>query len=280
MSALATARPELDALVASVRECGDGARLGLVVEDVEAAERLAWGADEVFTAASVIKVPVLLAALRRADAGALDLDALVPVPVDGRAGGSGVLKELPSVERLSLRDLLTLMIIVSDNTATNVVIDLLGFEPVAELLRDQGLAATRLARSMMDTAARERGEENLTTAGDMADLFCALVRGEVLVTGSRRTALDVLCRQQVRDRLPRHLPPQMPVAHKTGELAGVRHDAGVLFLGPVYERPVVVTVLTEGFADPGTAGGVSGAAATDVAAEVGRIVHDAYTAAR
>lgn len=278
MTALASVRARLDALAASVRE--RGARLGLVVEDVEAAERLEWGADEVFTAASVIKVPVLLAALRRADAGALDLDALVHVPVDGRVGGSGVLKEMPSVERVSLCDLLTLMIVVSDNTATNVVIDVLGFEPVAELLRDQGLAATRLARRMMDTAARERGEENLTTAGETADLFCALVRGEVLAAAPRRTALDALSRQQVRDRLPRYLPPEVPVAHKTGELPGLRHDAGVLFLGAAYERPVVVTVLTQGFADPATAEGVSGGAANDVAAEVGGIVHDAYTADR
>src|SRR5690606_27153149 len=137
---------------------------------------------------------------------------------------------------------------------------------IAEL----GMPGTRLGRKLMDLTARERGERNVTTADDVAALFTALVRGELLAEAGTEEALDVLGRQQVRDRLPRHLPVHVRVAHKTGELGGLRHDAGVLYLGPRGDHPVVAVVLTERFTDVPLADVGTGGTAADVGAEVGR----------
>lgn len=274
---LAVARPRLQRLVDAVRERPDGARVGLVVVDVGTGERIGWAGGDPFTAASVIKVPILLAALRLADAGTVDLDQRVAQPCRDAVGGSGVLKELSSVHELSLRDLLVLMVVVSDNTATNTVLDVVGIEAVDELVRDCGLGGSRLERKLMDLAARDRGLDNVITAADIATLLAALVRGDVLSAEHTRTALDMLGRQQVRDRLPRHLPAGTRVAHKTGDLPGLRHDAGVLYLGPTGDRPIVVVVLTEGFRDPLTTADTSGGDASDLGAAVGRIVHEAFT---
>lgn len=275
---LGAAEPALRQVVTAVEDGADGARLGLVVVDPTSGDRVAWGSAHSFDAASVIKVPILVTTLRAVERGALTLDERVPVPHAAAVGGSGVLRELPSVEELSLRDLVTLMIVVSDNTATNLVIDVLGgCEPVNALLRDAGLTGTRLERKLMDDSARARGEHNVTTAADVAGLLTALVRGELLDEPATGTALGVLGRQQVRDRLPRRLPAGVHVAHKTGELEGLRHDAGVLYLGPAGDRPVVAAVLTQGFTDLPTAGVGAGGAAADVAADVGRILYDAYS---
>lgn len=277
MSRLAAAEPALRELVEAVRGRGDGARVGVAVVDVPTGDRLTWGSAEPFEAASVIKMPILVAALRAVERGELRLDDPVRVPRDAVVGGSGVLRELSSLDRLSLRDLLTLMIVISDNMATNIVIDELGgVGPVNAMLDELGLRDTRLGRKLMDLAARARGELNVLTADDVAALFTALVRGELLAEAQTREALDVLSRQQVRDRLPLHLPADVRVAHKTGELGGLRHDAGVLYLGPAGDHPVVAVVLTERFADvPHTDVGTGGTAAA-VAAEAGRILHAAY----
>lgn len=272
---LTRAKTELERLADAVRDRGDGARLGLAVVDVDSGERLEWTADEPFSSASVIKVPILVTALGLVDDGTLDLEQPVPTPRAAAVGGSGVLKELTSVDELSLRDLLTLMTVISDNTATNLVIDLIGIEAVTTFARGHGYPGIRAERKLMDLAARERGADNTLTAHDVASLFTALVRGELLSVGGTETALDVLTRQQVNDRLPKRLPFGTRVAHKTGEIEGVRHDAGVLYLGP-NERPVVAVVLTEGFPEADSAAGVSGGDATEVGARVGAILYDAY----
>lgn len=275
---LTRARPALQRLVDGVRARSDGARLGLVVVDVATGERLAWNGAERFTAASVIKVPVLLAALRQVDDGVLGLDERIARPARNAVGGSGVLKELTSVDEMSLRDLLTLMIVISDNTATNTVLDVIGVAAVGELLRDLGGTASRIERKLMDLAARERGLDNVLTADDVATVLVQLERGEVLTAEGTRTALEILGRQQLRDRLPRYLPDDVQVAHKTGELSGVRHDAGVLYLGADGSRPVVVVVLTEGFTDTLSVGVGTGGDANDLGADIGHAVYEAYLA--
>lgn len=258
-----------------------GGALGAAVHDLGTGERAEVAAGRPFTSASVIKVPLLAALLAGAEAGDWSLDDRLPVGPEARVGGSGVLKDLADVPDLTLRDLATLMIVLSDNTATNLLIDLVGFAAVNAWCARHGLRGTVLARRMLDAEARARGDENLTTAGDMAALFTGLVRGDLLGERSASFALDVLARQQVADRLPRHLPDGARLAHKTGELPGVRHDAGVVL--PEGRAPIVVVVLTEGVTDPPPAPGGPGDRepepvrdrAADLIAETGRAVYAA-----
>lgn len=235
-------RDELDALA---RRAGRlGGTLGAVAHDLGTGERASVGADRRFTSASVIKLAVMMTVLAEAEAGGRSLDDRLPAPPDARVEGSGVIKDLADAAEFSVRDLLTLMIIVSDNTATNLLIDLVGMDAVNAWCARNGLHGTVLARVMMDAAARARGDENVTTPADVAALLTGLVRGELLGEAATAQALDVLLRQQCNDRLPRHLPPGAALAHKTGELDAVCHDAGIVL--PKDRDPIIVVALTEG----------------------------------
>ncbi|MFB9835850.1 serine hydrolase [Actinoallomurus acaciae] len=212
-----------------------GGRAGVVVRPLDGGggEAIEIAPDHPFTAASLIKLPILATAL---DSGPPFDERL---PVRPAAGGSGVLAHLADVADMSVRDLLTLMIVVSDNTATNVLIDRIGREAVNAWCARHGLTATVLARHMMDLEARARGLNNLTSAADVASVLARLADSPF--------AVQALEAQQFNDRLPRHLPPEFRLAHKTGELSGVRHDAGIVY--PPAGPPVVVAALTEGIAD-------------------------------
>jgi beta-lactamase class A len=200
-------------------------------------------ADEVVTAASTIKVPILATALDEADAGRLDLAQPCALPSQ-RTRGSGVLHALPFLNALTLADLLTLMIIVSDNTATNVVIDLIGMERVNRFCARAGLKATVLRRKMMDADAVRQGLENTTTARDQATLLDAIAWRDLLPAPSRAFALGALEQQQFNDGLPALLPDGAVVAHKTGVLPGLRHDVGIIT--GMNGRQAVVAVLVSG----------------------------------
>ncbi|OLT10101.1 hypothetical protein BJF79_05105 [Actinomadura sp. CNU-125] len=252
---------ELDELAR--RASASGGRLGLAVHDLGTGERAEVDAGRVFTAASVIKLPIMMTLLSGTEAGTWSLDDRLPLAPSRRVGGAGVAAELADVPDLSVRDLLTLMIIVSDNMATNLLIDLLGMDAVTSWCARHGMPRTVLARSMMDADARARGHENRTTPADTAALLTGLARGDLLGERATAHALEVLTRQQTADRLPRHLPGGVRLAHKTGELDGVRHDAGIVLADG--RAPIVIVVLTEGFADEDHA--------ADLVAEAGRVVY-------
>ncbi|POM26699.1 Beta-lactamase precursor [Actinomadura rubteroloni] len=217
---------------------GRGGVLGVVVQSANG-EYASVNADRAFTAASLIKLPVMLALLDGVEAGRWSLDDRLPVR--DRVGGAGILRDLADVADLSVRDLVTLMIVISDNTAANLLIDRIGAPAVADWCGRHGLRATVLERRMMDAEARARGAENRTSPADMAKLLDGLVRGTLLGPAMTAFALDVLARQQVRDRLPRYLPAGLRIAHKTGELDGLRHDVGIIFTN----APIIVAALTE-----------------------------------
>ncbi|EYB66983.1 beta-lactamase [Deinococcus phoenicis] len=243
-------------LAADLRSRGYAGEVGLVITDLTGQELYALNPARVFPAASTIKVPLLVLALWEAQAGRLDLRERVTVRAEDRVPGAGVLHELGAGLTPTWEDLLTLMIIVSDNTATNLVIARLGTERVNGWLRERGLLGTQLVGPLQlpperQNEAQRRGERNRTTARDQAALLGALVRGELLDTAHTGRALSILSRQQLRDILGREVPcgpdgePLYRVASKSGELRGIHHDVGVLFT----PRPLVVALLSEGGLD-------------------------------
>jgi len=247
----------LAAFQAHLAASGFPSTVGLRVTDVTGAELIAWNAERVFPAASTIKVPLLVLALQEAQAGRLDLSARVTIQPGDRVPGAGVLHDLDGGLALTWRDVLTLMIVVSDNTATNLVIGELGVDAVNAWLAAQGLTGTRLVGKLQlppgqRNEAQRRGERNATTARDQTALLRALVAGDVLDEAHTALALDILGRQQYRDLIARHVPcgPDgerlYRSATKSGELLGVHHDVGVLFT----PRPLLVGLLSEGGVDP------------------------------
>lgn len=203
---------------------------------------IAYRAGETFPAASVIKLPILVEAYRQVDEGRLDLSERIPLRAEDRVGGSGVLKELEPGAALTLRDLLTLMIVVSDNTATNMVIDRVGLEAVNASARSWGLEQTFLAGPLMapperQTPAQREGRRSTVCPADMVDLLTALHRGQILSEASRREVLAILGRQHF-SLLGRELgydldaveagTARLRIASKSGSIAGVRHDVGII----------------------------------------------------
>jgi len=247
------------------------ATVGLVIKHLESGEALAWRPDERFPAASIIKIPILVEALRQAETGRLQLDERIPIRPQDKVGGFGILKELGSLEALSLLDLLTLMIIISDNTAANLCIERVGIAAVNAAAASLGLTGTVLQRRMMDMAARKRGLDNFTTPADTARLLELLATERLLTPGGSRQALEILARQQVNDRLPLLLPAGVQVAHKTGELSGIRHDVGIVGNG---KDRVVIAALTKGCETP-LGKGLSGGEASACIARISRMVYDA-----
>ncbi|MEO9152728.1 MAG: serine hydrolase [Lapillicoccus sp.] len=188
----------------------------------------AFDANRVHASASTIKVPILVSALLACQEGRLSLDEPVALPPGSeRVGGSGPILLLPSLEALPLREILTLMIALSDNDATNAVIGLLGFPAVAEVLAQVPTRHTRLERTMMNPAAVARGEDNETSAADLVAIVVALRDGRLLDRVHTETALAILRTQQFLEGLPAYLPESVTVASKTGSIPGMRGDVAL-----------------------------------------------------
>lgn len=240
-----------------LRESGFAGTAALLVADLDGTVLVSLNPERIFPAASTIKLPLLVYALQQAQAGRLGLDEALTLRAEDRVGGSGVLHELTPGLSIPIRDLLTLMTVVSDNTATNLLIDRLGTDDFNVWLSRQGLHATRLIGKLQlpperQNAAQRRGERNRTGAADQLRVLLGLAAGRLLNAAHSSLALDILGRQQLRDLIGRGVPcgrdgePRYRVASKSGELRGVHHDVGLLFT----PRPLAVVLLSEGGTDP------------------------------
>lgn len=199
--------------------------------------------------ASTIKVLILAELLRQVEEGKFSLEQKVSIRKEDWTGGDGVLKELEPGHAFTLKELATLMIIVSDNLATNRLIDLVGMDRVNALGKHLGLTAAHLGRKMMDSAAKKRGEDNWICADDLGLLFRKIDEGTLVSPRASALMLDILKRQQQGERLQRYLPEEVPLAHKCGDLDGVENDGGI-FLLPGH--PYILVVLTSHMPDSRT----------------------------
>ena len=220
---------------------------GIIVLDADGNELFAHEADAAVPAASVIKIPLVMTVFADAAEGLLSLDERCAV--GARVDGSGVLRHLGGITDLTLRDLATLTVIVSDNTATNRLIERIGLARVAERLQEWGCTGTRLARAMFDTEAAARGADNVIVPREVAGLLLRLLRGDCGGRATSDAVLAVLERTQDDSLLRRYLPIGTRVAHKTGSLDAVRNDAGILFAA----RPVIAVGCVRGVSDIRTA---------------------------
>ena len=204
-------------------------RIGVLVRSTDGKTLLEHEADRAFPAASVIKVPLVMALYADATEERLSLDERAPV--GERMDGSGVLRDLRDVSDLSLRDLAALTIALSDNTATNRVIERLGVDRVAQRLREWGIVTTVLRRKMYDFEAARRGVENVATARELVALLERLVDGTCVDRPTSDAVLHLMERCQDDTKLRRYLAPDTVVASKSGTLDASRNDVAV-FRGP------------------------------------------------
>jgi beta-lactamase class A len=236
---LAQFTARLDAVARSV----DGV-VGYVVMDLTSGNPVAARLErEPFPTASAIKVPVLYELLKRADEGTLQLDAVTPLEQSQVVGGSGVLRHLTSPS-LSLRDHAALMMIVSDNTSTNVVIDAVGMANVGARMRGLGLGDIQLRRKMMDDAAVQRGDENVASPASLLKSTEVLWKGEGLTPARRDLGREIM--RQVSGAIRGNIPARIPVFSKTGSLSGVRAETAIVDLpNAPFGLAVMTTYLKE-----------------------------------
>lgn len=187
-------------------------------------------AKDQFLAASIIKVPVLMEAFRQAEREGLDWNAVIPLKQAHKVGGSGVLNVLHEGLNVTVHDLAVLMTVVSDNTATNMLLDRLGVEKVNAFLKAKGCTVTQCRRKLYDRAAMERGIHNYIAAGEIADLLAAAGAGKLLTPAADAAMLAIMKKQQYREKIPHLLPDGAITATKSGSLDEVSHDCGVVTL--------------------------------------------------
>jgi beta-lactamase class A len=231
---------KLDSTVQDVDSNLDGV-LGVAVLDLTSGRKLLLHADEVFPQASSIKIAILAELYRQAQGGKLKLTGLYTMQASDLVPDSDIMGGLtPGVTRVTLRDLATMMVAVSDNSATNVLIDRVGMDNVNALLDSLGLSHTRLRRKMMDLKAASEGRENVSTPQEMMTLLENLFRAKVLNKEMTEDFFKVLSTHK-DSWIPRDLPEGVKVANKPGSLEGVRNDSGVVLLE---NRPYVICVMT------------------------------------
>ena len=224
----------------------------------------AYRGDELVHAASTMKVPVLVALHRAAFEGRLALDEPLrvvnefasivdgsPYTLDrGEDADPGLYDAVG--EDLSLAELARRMIVRSSNLATNLLVARLGAAEIQRTIEALGVRHMRVLRGVEDTKAFEAGLSNSATASDLACLMATIAGGGAVSEAHSRAMLAVLEAQEFNELIPAGLPAGTRVAHKTGSITGIVHDAAVVL--PADAPPYVLVVLTRGFADPARAG--------------------------
>lgn len=272
--------PALDSLGARITAriaATPDAVVGVAFRDLASGAELFVNADESFHAASTMKVPVMIEAFRQIDAGRLRIDQGILLVnqfgsiVDGSPYSLDPADDSDSAlyrrvgERVSIRELVDRMITRSSNLATNAVIAVIGAERANATAHALGARGMKVLRGVEDTKAFEAGRNNTTSARDLAALLAALERGDAASPASTDSMRSILLRQEFNDRIPAGLPPGTRVAHKTGEITAVAHDAAIVY--PSGGRtPYVLVILTRGIRDAK----ISAA----LAADISRIVYE------
>ena len=250
--------------------------VGVAARHLQTGQTIGHNADTVFFTASTFKVPILAELYRQVDAGTLDMGQRVELTDGLRVPGSGVLRELGSGLAPNLHDLAMLMIIVSDNLATDILYHTVGKDSLNRTMADFGLSKTKLPMSCRDLLfslagltvseslddfwevsdrveqgyrglspdcdALNEEKSDVSSPADMVSLLEIVHNGDFLSEGSRDGMLHILKRQKLRSIIPYYLPPDVIAAHKTGGVYSVRCDVGIVW-GP--SGPYAVAIMAK-----------------------------------
>ncbi|MCM8796043.1 MAG: class A beta-lactamase-related serine hydrolase [Candidatus Omnitrophica bacterium] len=203
--------------------------VGIVIKDMETDWEFSYEKTRLFPSASLAKIPLMAACFLAVEQGQIKLNRHIKLKAADKLSGSGLLKEMPAGTTFSIERLIGLMIYESDNTATHIITHLMGIDYLNKMFESFGLKNTRLSRRIADYHLRNKGVENYTTAEDMALLLDKIYHrklGDKLVSDR---CISLLKLTRINDRIPKYLPVEITVAHKTGLEHGICHDAGIVF---------------------------------------------------
>jgi beta-lactamase class A len=222
-------------------EAGLDGILGYAIKDIKTGKTYLMNEEEIFPQASSIKITILLEVFKQAEEGKLKLDEFIELRDRDKVPGSGILLNLghPKIS-LSVKDICVLMIVLSDNTATNLLIEKAGLEAVNRRLASLRLGQTHLRRKMMDLKAAGEGRENISTPMEMMTLLEKIYSGQAIKDPWRQEMIRILALPK-ESALRSGVPEDVQVAEKPGELEAVRCDSGIVFLK---DRPYIICVMT------------------------------------
>ena len=257
-----------------------GQEIAVYYKDLERGDSLLIDPDLRMHAASTMKVPVMIQLYLDRDAGLFSLEDSLEVTTTFRSIADGSPYSLTSDsdsdttlytltgQRVSYAHLVELMITLSSNLATNILIQEADAQRVTASMRELGADSIQILRGVEDGPAFRAGLSNTTTARDLGVIMVALGRGDVGSPGSSEEMIEILSRQHWQTKIPAQLPPGTRVAHKTGRITGISHDSGIVF--PENAPPFVLVLLTRGFED--------GDEADAAAAGISRVIFDHHVA--
>lgn len=203
--------------------------IGIVIKDLSTDWEISFNKDALFPSASLAKMPIMSACFLAVEEGKIKLDREVALKNSDKFTGSGILKETRTGVTFSIEELIGRMIYDSDNTATNMLTNMVGIDYLNNAFNSFGLKNTNLSRKVADFFSRDKGIENYTTAEDMASIFERMYRRSLVNKDVSEKCLKLLKLQRVNDRIPKYLPVDVTVAHKTGLERSVCHDVGIVF---------------------------------------------------
>lgn len=234
-----------------------GADLGVAFRTLDGKTAWYFRADEPFHAASTMKIPVLIELFHQVREGKLKLDDSLLVKNEFHSLVDGSIYTLDpgddseadlykaAGQTRTLRQLCELMITVSSNLATNLLIEKLGVENIRATVHSLHADGMNVLRGVEDSKAFAKGLNNTTTAWGLSQLMEAIALGEAVDEESSRQMIEILERQKFNEGIPAGLPAGTRVAHKTGEITKIHHDAAIVFA----QRPFVLVILVRGLAD-------------------------------
>lgn len=224
---------ELDAMISPLR-----GRIGFYYENLIDGTTLGYNEDETFGAASVIKLPVLMYTAKLVAEGELSWEQKVTVRDEDKKPSCGALLSMTGDIETDLISLCRLMITISDNTATNMVIRTVGMERLQKGFTEMGLVKTSLIREMFDTRECVEGLSNLITPGEIGSLLRSIYERSFVSEETSQLIEDILLLQQIRHKIPGYIGRKKKIANKTGEDTGITNDAAIVYA----KKPFVMVV--------------------------------------
>lgn len=195
-------------------------------------------------AASTIKIFIMIEAYDRIYTGRLNENEIITLQDSMKAGGSGILSSKPSGEKISVKELIRLMMVKSDNTAANILIDKLGLDSINQRIKSLGCINTELNRKMMDQDAIDKGVQNYTSVDDLALVLTKLYNGQCVNKQYDSMMIDIMKNNESKSKIPNELPSNVTVANKSGEFDKVENDAGIVFTDK--GAYIICVITTEG----------------------------------
>ncbi len=276
ISAGSAVAADLDEAVATLAKRHKG-KVAVALKNLKTGEEFYLNADEVMPTASLIKLPVMVETYWQANEGKVKLDTMLTLKKADKVQGSGILTpHFSDGASFSLRDAVRLMIVYSDNTATNMVLDQIGLPSTNARMEKLGLKDTKINAKVFRADTRldqERGKKyglGSTTAREMVQLLEMIEGGKVVSPEASKDMLDHLKRCDDKEKMTRFLPAGTVVAHKTGSVNASKTDAGIIY---TKSGPVVVCVLTDGNEDQRW---VADNAAQVLIGKIARVVYDHF----